>query len=134
MNPAENVREFLRTDFLSHRVWQSCEAIVDASCNAWYTLMQMPERIASIPRRSRAIQPAIGSGGWSNNAADRATRSPVPGRRNGLFCGSDAAGRRAARISTIIEACKLNGVDPQVYLTDVLGRSASTNRSTGWMK
>ena len=58
----------------------------------------------------------------SNNAAERAMRSPVLGRRNYLFCGSDAGGRRAACIYTIIETCKLNGIDPQAYLTDILGR------------
>ncbi|CAH2606032.1 transposase (plasmid) [Rhodovastum atsumiense] len=60
----------------------------------------------------------------SNNAAERAMRSPVLGRRNYLFCGSDAGGRRAACIYTIIETCKLNSIDPQAYLTDILGRIA----------
>jgi transposase len=60
----------------------------------------------------------------SNNAAERAMRSPVLGRRNYLFCGSDTGGQRAACIYTIIETCKLNGIDPQAYLADVLGRIA----------
>jgi transposase len=60
----------------------------------------------------------------SNNAAERAMRSPVLGRRNYLFCGSDAGGQRAACIYTIIETCKLNDIDPQAYLADILSRIA----------
>ena len=46
------------------------------------------------------------------------------GRKNYLFCGSDAGGRRAACLYTILETCKLNAVNPQAYLTDVLARVA----------
>jgi transposase len=60
----------------------------------------------------------------SNNAAERAMRPPVLGRRNYLFCGSDAGGKRAACMYTIIETCRMNGVDPQAYLADVLARIA----------
>ena len=60
----------------------------------------------------------------SNNAAERAMKPPVLGRKNYLFCGSDAGGQRAACMYTIIESCKMNGVDPQAYLTDVLARIA----------
>ena len=60
----------------------------------------------------------------SNNAAERAMKSPVLGRKNYLFCGSDAGRRRAACIYTITETCKMNGIDSQVYLTDVLAKIA----------
>jgi transposase len=60
----------------------------------------------------------------TNNAAERAMRSPVLGRKNYLFCGSDAGGQRAACIYTIIETAKMNGLNPQAYLADVLGRIA----------
>ncbi len=60
----------------------------------------------------------------SNNAAERAMRPPVLGRKNYLFCGSDAGGQRAACMYTIIETCRMNGVNPQAYLTDILGRIA----------
>ncbi len=52
LNPMDNVREFLRGNFLSHRVWDSYDSILDACCDAWNKLMQMPDRIASITRRS----------------------------------------------------------------------------------
>jgi transposase len=58
----------------------------------------------------------------SNNAAERAVRGIAVGRRNWTFAGSDEGGRRAAAIYTLIETCKLNDVDPQAWLADVLAR------------
>jgi transposase len=60
----------------------------------------------------------------TNNAAERAMRMPVLGRKNYLFCGSDAGGQRAAVLYTITETAKLNGLNPEAYLTDILGRIA----------
>ena len=60
----------------------------------------------------------------TNNAAERAMRIPVLGRKNYLFCGSDAGGQRAACLYTITATAKLNGVNPEAYLTDILGRIA----------
>ena len=57
-----------------------------------------------------------------NNAAERALRGIAIGRRNWTFCGSDAGGHRAATIYTLIETAKLNDVDPQAWLADVLAR------------
>ncbi len=58
----------------------------------------------------------------SNNAAERALRGIAIGRWNWTFCGSDAGGHRAAAIYTLIETAKLNDVDPQAWLADVLAR------------
>jgi transposase len=44
------------------------------------------------------------------------------GRRNRTFAGSDRGGERAAAIYILIETCKLNEVDPQAWLADVLAR------------
>ena len=60
----------------------------------------------------------------SNNAAERAIRPLTLGRRNYLFAGSDQGGRRAATFYTLITTARLNGVDPQAWLTDVIGRIA----------
>ncbi|MAE43833.1 MAG: IS66 family transposase [Magnetovibrio sp.] len=60
----------------------------------------------------------------SNNAAERAIRPLALGRKNWLFAGSEEGGKRAAAIYTIIETAKLNGLDPQAYLTQVLTRIA----------
>jgi transposase len=58
----------------------------------------------------------------SNNAAERALRGIAIGRHNWTFAGSDEGGRRAAAIYTLIETAKLNDVDPQAWLADVLAR------------
>ena len=59
-----------------------------------------------------------------NNAAERALRAVALGRKNYLFAGSDAGGERAAAIYSLIGSAKLNGIDPEAYLTAVLGRIA----------
>ena len=58
----------------------------------------------------------------SNNAAERALRGIAVGRRNWTFAGSDEGGRRAAAIYTLVETAKLNDIDPQAWLADVLAR------------
>jgi transposase len=58
----------------------------------------------------------------SNNAAEREIRPLALGRRNWTFAGSDAGGRRAAAIYTLIQTARLNDVDPQAWLADVLAR------------
>jgi transposase len=58
----------------------------------------------------------------TNNAAERALRGIAIGRRAWLFAGSDRGGERAAAMFTLIEAAKLNNVDPQAWLADVLCR------------
>src|SRR5215813_13167190 len=59
-----------------------------------------------------------------NNPVERALRCVAIGRKNYLFAGSDAGGRRAAAIYSLIESAKLNGLNPQAYLADVLARIA----------
>lgn len=61
-----------------------------------------------------------------NNAAERALRGVAVGRKNWLFAGSAEAGRRAAVLMTLVGTCKLQGIDPQAYLADVLVRVATT--------
>src|ERR1700704_347583 len=58
----------------------------------------------------------------SNNAAERALRGIAVGRHNWTFAGSDDGGRRAAAIYTLVETAKLNDIDPQAWLSDVLAR------------
>ena len=60
----------------------------------------------------------------SNNAAERALRGIALGRKSWLFAGSDRGGERAAVMYTLIQTAKLNGVDPQSWLADVLERIA----------
>jgi transposase len=60
----------------------------------------------------------------SNNAAERALRGIALGRKSWLFAGSDRGGERAAVMYTLIVTAKLNGIDPQAWLADVLARIA----------
>jgi transposase len=60
----------------------------------------------------------------SNNAAERALRGIALGRKSWLFAGSDRGGERAAVMLTLIHTAKLNGIDPQAWLADVLARIA----------
>ena len=59
-----------------------------------------------------------------NNAAERALRAVALGRKNYLFVGSNAGGERAAAIYSLVGSAKLNGLNPQAYLTHVLERIA----------
>jgi hypothetical protein len=54
LNSMENVWEYMRGNWLSHRVWDGYDDIVAACCDAWNRLMRMPEQIASITKRSWA--------------------------------------------------------------------------------
>ena len=60
----------------------------------------------------------------SNNAAERALRGIALGRKSWLFAGSDRGGRRAAAMYSLIVTAKMNDVDPQAWLADVLARIA----------
>ena len=58
----------------------------------------------------------------TNNAAERALRGIALGRKSWLFAGSDRGGERAATMYTLIQTARLNDVDPQAWLADVLAR------------
>ncbi len=60
----------------------------------------------------------------SNNAAERALRGIALGRKSWLFCGSDRGGQRAAVMYSLIVTARMNDVDPQAWLADVLARIA----------
>src|SRR4249919_1220518 len=60
----------------------------------------------------------------TNNAAERALRGIALGRKSWLFAGSDRGGQRAAALYSLIVTAKLNEVDPQAWLADVLARIA----------
>ena len=58
----------------------------------------------------------------SNNAAENQIRPAAVGRKNWLFCGSDRGGERAAAFYTLIRTARLNGVEPEEWLADVIAR------------
>ena len=65
----------------------------------------------------------------TNNAAERALRGFALGRKSWLFAGSERGADRAAVMTTLIMTAKLNDVDPQAWLADVLARIASMPQS-----
>jgi hypothetical protein len=60
----------------------------------------------------------------TNNAAERALRGVALGRKSWLFAGSDRGGQRAAMMYSLIVTARMNDVDPQAWLADVLARIA----------
>jgi len=65
----------------------------------------------------------------SNNAAERALRGIALGRKSWLFCGSDRGGQRAAAMYSLIVSAKMNDIDPQAWLADVLARINDIHQS-----
>ena len=61
----------------------------------------------------------------SNNAAENQIRPAALGRKNWLFFGADAGGERAAAFYTLVRTARLNGVEPEAWLTDVIARIGS---------
>ena len=62
-----------------------------------------------------------------NNVAENAMRIIALGRRNDLFAGSDAGGERAASIYTLVATARLNGLNPETYLRDILAKIAEAH-------
>ena len=67
-----------------------------------------------------------------NNIAERAIRPIAIGRKNWLFAGSEAGGTRAAAIYSVIETAKMNGLEPQAYITDVIAKIAADWPAARW--
>ena len=76
--------------------------------------------------RWEALTRYIDEGGLEidNNPIEREIRPIALGRKNYLFAGSDAGGERAAMLYSLINTAKLNGRDPEAYLTHVLSTIA----------
>ena len=81
------------------------------------SVRQSPHLSRETVARSRALRREM-------TPAERALRSVAVGRKNYLFAGSDRGADRAATFYTLIETAKLNGLDPEAYLRDVLTRIA----------
>ena len=65
----------------------------------------------------------------TNNAAERALRGIALGRKSWLFAGSERGGDRAAFMYSLIVTAKMNDIDPQAWLADVLARLPNTTAS-----
>ena len=98
--------------------WQGLEEISKKS--------ELAKAIGYVLTRWSALTRYRDDGGIEidNNAAERSLRVVALGRKNYLFCGSDAGGERAAGIYSLIGTAKLNGLDPEAYLRLILERIA----------
>lgn len=103
---------------------------LDAWLQAQLTKLSGKSELAKAIRyaltRMKKLRPYLDHGilEADNNCAERAMKPIAIGRKNFLFVGSEGGGKSAAIAYTLIETAKLNGVDPQAWLTDVLGRIA----------
>jgi transposase len=105
--------------------------IIDA-LHAW--LKAQLERVSQKGKLAEAIRYALAR--WDglslflddgrveidSNIVERSIRPIALNRKNALFAGSDGGGEHWAVLASLIETCKLNGVDPQAYITDVITR------------
>ena len=64
-----------------------------------------------------------------SNTVERSIRPLALNRKNALFAGSDDGGEHWAVIASMIETCKLNAINPQAWLTDVLTKLATGHRN-----
>lgn len=85
---------------------------------------KLSEAIEYIRNRGEALRRYLYDGhlDMDNNACERTLRGIGIGRKNWLFAGSEDGGHAAAMILSLIESCRLHGVDPLAYLTDVITR------------
>jgi transposase len=105
-----------------------------AELKSWMT--EQRRRLSSKTGLAKSLQYALtrwdalclyaedGRLGIDNNPAERSLRMIAITRKNFLFLGSDAGGERAAAIYTVLQSAKLNGLDPEAYLADVIDRMA----------
>jgi transposase len=113
---------------------QNRAAVILDALRDWLTVQR--RRLSSKNTLAKAIQYALsrwealtryaGDGRLAidNNVAERALRGIAITRKNFLFLGSEAGGERAAILYTVLESAKLNGLDPQTWLADVIDRTA----------
>jgi transposase len=110
------------------------------SLKTWYDRQR--HRVSSKSALGKALRYALSR--WSalarfiddgrlsidNNLSERLLRGIAISRKNFLFLGSDCGGERAAILFTLIESAKLNGLDPEAYLAQVLDRMARGHSAT----
>ena len=116
------------------RLRQDCAKPIIDELEAWlgaqlYKILGKSELAKAIRyalTRMKKLRPYLDRGflGIENNPAERAMKPVAIGRKNYLFVGSQGGGKAAAIAYSLIGTAKLNGVDPQAWLTNVLARIA----------
>jgi transposase len=109
-------------------IWTDLHALLERAQAQSSTTSKLAEAIQYSLKRWTALTRYLDNGHLEidNNAAERAIKPVAISRKNWLFAGSDAGGKRAATIYTLIETARLNGIDPGVYLRAVIARIPDT--------
>jgi transposase len=107
-------------------VFDNLEAWLQAQLPRISGKSELAKSIRYALTRMKKLRPYLDHGFLEidNNSAERAMKPIALGRKNYLFVGSQGGGKSAAIAYTLIQTAKLNGVDPQAWLTDVLSRIA----------
>ena len=103
-----------------------------SGCRLWRAGGPGHVQIADLHRAGRGAEYRAGEGltrflddgriEIDSNTVERSIRPIALNRKNALFAGSDGGGENWAVIASLVETCKLNGVDPHVYLADALAK------------
>ena len=107
-------------------IFDALEAWLQAQLGKISGKSELAKAIRYAPTRMKALRPHLDHGFLEidNNSAERSMKPVAIGRKSNLLVGSEAGGRSAAIAYTLVETAKLNGVDPQAWLTDTLSRIA----------
>ncbi len=121
--PDERVR--LRQD-QARPIFDDLEAWLHAQLPKISGKSELAKAIRYSLTRMKKLRPYLDHGFLEadNNSAERAMKPIALGRKNYLFVGSKGGGKSAAISYTLIETAKMNGINPQAWLTDVLDRIA----------
>jgi len=113
---------------------EQLRAAIDDALRRLSPRSAMAKALAYGRRRWDALTRFLGEGAAEidNNIAERAMRAVAIGRKNWLFAGSKAGGERAAALYSVIETAKLNGLEPQAYIADVIDKIASGWPASRW--
>ena len=107
-------------------IFEDLEAWLQAQLPKISGKSELAKAIRYALTRMKRLRPYLDNGFLEpdNNSAERSMKPVALGRKNFLFVGSKGGGKSAAIAYTLIETAKLNGVNPQAWLTHVLGRIA----------
>jgi transposase len=107
-----------------HSLFEELRAWMEKTLRSLSPKSETAEAICYALAHWRALTRYVDDGRIENgsSAAERALRAVALGRKNYLFCGSDGGGKSAAAIYTLLGTARLNGVDPERWLREVLSR------------
>ncbi len=111
---------------------RSAGALVDAKREIVSQKSKLAEAIRYALSRWEGLSRFLDDGRveLDSNVVERAIRPLALNRKNGLFAGSNAGGQQWAVLASLVKTCKLNAVEPQAYLADVLTRLVNSHANS----